>query len=60
MDRLHTYKTNVLHLIKKEDYLFLWLLIINGMSFGYIIGFGGYFFRDFSVIFDGGLRILHG
>lgn len=60
MDRLHTYKTNVLHLIKKEDYLFLWLLIINGMSFGYIIGFGGYFFRDFSVIFDGGLRIWYG
>ena len=35
-------------------------LLISIFSFGYIFLFGTWFFRDFSIIFDGGLRIWYG
>ena len=58
MKQLDSY--TIVKSIQKDPYLYLYLLVINIFSFGYIIGFGGYFFRDFSIIFDGGLRIWHG
>ncbi len=35
-------------------------ILINIFSFTYIFTFSGFFFRDYSIIFDGGLRISAG
>jgi len=39
---------------------FIPYLLIAVFSFGYIFLFGTWFFRDFSIIFDGGLRVWYG
>jgi len=46
--------------LKSNLKLYLLLVLINLFSFGYIFVFGGYFFRDYSIIFEGGLRVWDG
>ena len=57
---MKAYFNQIVTHVKRNADVYACLVFINSFSFAYIFIFGGFFFRDYSIIFEGGLRILHG
>ena len=47
-------------LVGNDQWALISLGLLNILSIVYIFTLGGMFFRDFSIVFEGGLRILYG